>query len=155
MNGSLLRLLLKVFTVVLIQTVFLSHLTIYGSSADLVFVFSVSLCLELDRTRALLFTALAAFFQDAMLDLWGLHLISKTLFVYFFYSLLTRFRDTVFSPPQVFFLLIATAMLFHGILVFIAGFSLNSVAEFHILQTLIAGSLYTAVVGTIAHLLRG
>jgi rod shape-determining protein MreD len=155
MNTSFLRVLVFGLIALIVQIVFLTHLTVFKAQADIVFVFGIWFALQSDRTKTLLLMGLLSVLQDALSDSWGIHLISKTLFFYFFHGALNRLKDAALSLPQTFLLILGASAVFQFILLAIAKFSEQSPASFFFWQLLIAGSLYTAVTGIIAHLLRG
>jgi rod shape-determining protein MreD len=155
MSRTWLSLTLSGLLVVLIQVVFLNHLTIFRAPADLVFVFLLGVMLSENRTISLLLTGLLSFLQDAFSDTWGIHLIGNVLFVYLFHAILHRLKDAALSIPQQFLLTLGSVFVNLLIVLNIARFSDQSGAGFYFWQLLIAGSLYTAITGTIYQLLRG
>jgi rod shape-determining protein MreD len=137
-----------------IQVVFLQHLVLFGASADLVFLFVLWAMLKVERSQVLLIAFGLAFFQDALLDHWGLNILSKTLFAYVFYNIVSSFRDTILSVGQVFLFILVAALIYHMIYLGIANFAGRYFLEGMFLQMWLVGSSYTALVGIISHLLR-
>lgn len=148
------RLILIGVGIVSIQTVLLRHFEIYGSEADLVLIFLLWICAKQPKTNSLLFAAFLGFSQDALTDLWGLHMFSKTLLVFILHGFLNRISKTGFIFWQVFILILVTA-LFHNIIFY--GISLFSglYTTIGVLWTfLLASSLFTATLGSFLFLVR-
>lgn len=154
MNWENLKYFLWGLLFLVIQVVFLQHLVLFGASADLVFLFILWAMLKVERPTVLLLAFSLAFFQDALLDHWGVNILSKTLFAYLFYNVVFSFRDTILSVGQVFLFLLVAAVIYHLVYLGIASFAGRFFVEGMFLQMWLVGSSYTAMVGLIAHLLR-
>lgn len=140
--------------IVAIQVVLLRNLRIFGGEADLVFLFLMWLCLKRSRQYCLIFAAFSGFLLDAITDLWGLHMFSKTLVVFMVYSYLNKISHNKFIFWQVFLLLFATAFLHNLIFFGVSLFSELYSSEYMVWSLLIAGTLFTAFLGSFLHLVR-
>jgi rod shape-determining protein MreD len=137
-----------------VQTVLLRHLEIFGSEADLVLVFLLWICAKRSKTEALLFSAFFGFAQDALTDLWGLHLFSKTLLVFILHNYLNRISKTGFIFWQVFLLILGSALIHNLIFYGVSMFSglYTSVGVFW--HFLLFSSVFTAILGSFLYLVR-
>lgn len=142
------------FLFLLLQVVLFRHLDIYQIQPDLVLIFLVWYMARKDRTAALLMAAGLGFFQDALLDLWGLNMFSKTLLIFISYNFIPRGSEKRLLVGQV-FLIIIIASLLHN-LIFLALNSLIEIysAEMFFWRQLFGSSLYTAIVASFIQLFR-
>lgn len=148
------RLILIGLVIVGLQTVLLRHFEIFGSEADLVLVFLLWICAKKPKTSALLFAAFLGFTQDALTDLWGLHMFSKTLLVFILHSYLNRISKTGFIFWQVFLVVLASAFLhniiFYGVSLFTGLYTTAGT----LWSLLLISSIFTAVIGSFLYLVR-
>ncbi len=153
-RSDVLRLLMMGFGAVIIQVVLLRHLTIFNAESDLVFIFTLWICTKLPKTEALLITAFAAFFQDALTDLWGLNLFSKVITVFILHNFLNRTSEKSFLVWQV-FLIVTGASFLHNLFFYIVS-SLSGVyaSEYVVVSLLLVSTLFTAILGSFLHLVR-
>jgi len=153
-RSDLLRYLLLGLGAVFIQVVLLRHLTIFNAESDLVLIFSLWLCTKRSKTESLLITAFAAFFQDALTDLWGLNLFSKVLTVFILHNFLNRTSESSFLLWQI-FLIIAGVSFLHNLFFYIVS-SLSGLyaSEYVVVSLLIVSTLFTALLGGFLHLVR-
>lgn len=137
-----------------IQTVLLRHLEIFGAEADLVLVFLLWICTKREKTDALLFAAFLGFLQDAMTDLWGLHMFSKTLLIFILHGYLKRNSNTRYIFWQVFLLIVWMAfihnLIFYGVSLFAGLYTSGS----FLWSLLLVSPVFTALVGSFLHLVR-
>lgn len=139
---------------VALQIVLFRHLKIFEMQADIVLVFLIWYMTQRDRTTAIIMAGLLGFFQDALLDLWGLNMFSKTLIVFSAYNIIPKTKEIRLLLGQV-FLTIVLISLAHN-LVYLG---LNSVieqyaAELMFWRQLAGNSIYTAIVGSFIYLFR-
>jgi rod shape-determining protein MreD len=138
---------------VFLQIVIFRHLSIYGAEPDVVLIFLIWLTSRRDRTTCILFAATLGFLQDAMLDLWGLHIFSKTLLIMVIYQFLPKKSDTRLSIWQV-FLTVFIASLIHYLFFMSLGFLVETYAtDSYFLTYWLGNSIYTAVIGSMIYLL--
>lgn len=138
----------------LMQVMLFRHLKIYQIQPDLILIFLVWYMARKSRTAALLMAAGLGFMQDALLDLWGLNMFSKTLLIFVGYNLIPQNTKKRLLVGQV-FLIIAIASLLHN-LIFL-GLSVlieNYSAEMFFWRHFLGSSLYTAVVASFIQLFR-
>lgn len=137
-----------------IQTVLLRHLEIYGAEADLVLIFLLWICTKREKTDAVIFAACLGFLQDAMTDLWGLHMFSKTLLIFILHGYLKRISKTRFIFWQVFLLIVLAAfihnLIFYGVSLFSGLYTSGS----FLWSLLLVSPAFTALVGSFLHLVR-
>lgn len=153
-RSDVLRFLMLGFGTVIIQVVLLRHLTIFNAESDLVFIFALWICTKQPKTEALLITAFAAFFQDALTDLWGLNLFSKVITVFILHNFLNRTSEKSFLVWQV-FLIVAGASFLHNLFFYIVS-SLSGVfaSEYVVVSLFLVSTLFTAILGSFLHLVR-
>jgi rod shape-determining protein MreD len=153
MSASTLRYLLWGTGFLLLQIVIFRHLSILGAEPDVVLLFLLWLTTRKNRTACLLFAAGLGLAQDALLDLWGLHMFSKTLLIMLVYNFLPRATDTRLSIIQV-FTTVLIASLIHYLVFMLLGYLVETYATdayFYIYW--IGNSLYTAIAGSLIYLL--
>lgn len=148
------RLILIGLGIVGIQTVLLRHLEIFGSEADLVLVFLLWICAKQPKTIALLFAAFLGFSQDALIDLWGLHMFSKTLLVFILHSYLNRISKTGFIFWQIFLLILGAALIHNLIFYGVSLFSGLYTSVGGLWSSLLVSSVFTAILGSFLYLVR-
>jgi rod shape-determining protein MreD len=138
---------------VFLQIVIFRHLSIYGAEPDVVLIFLIWLTTRRERTTCLLYAAGLGFLQDAMLDLWGLHIFSKTLLVMVIFRFLPKKTETRLSVWQV-FLTVLIASLIHYLIFMSLGFLVETYAtDSYFLTYWLGNSIYTAVIGSLIYLL--
>lgn len=149
-----LRLILIGLGFVGIQTVILRHLKIFGAEADLVLIFILWICAKQPKTEALLFAAVLGFLQDALTDLWGLHMFSKTLLVFILHGYLNRISKNRFISWQVFLLILLAAFIHNLIFFSVSLFSGLYTSGPVLWSLLVISSVFTSVVGSFLHLVK-
>lgn len=148
------RLILIGLGIVGVQTVLLRHFEIFGAEADLVLVFILWICAKRPKTDALLFAAFLGFSQDALTDLWGLHMFSKTLLVFILHGYLNRISNTGFIFWQVFLLILASALIHNIIFYGVSLFSGLYTSVGVLWSFLLVSSLFTSILGSFLYLVR-
>jgi len=134
--------------------VLLRHLRIFGGEADLVLLFLLWLCLRRSRRECLIYAAFLGLLQDAMVDLWGLNMFSKTLLVFILYSYLNRISHSKFIFWQVFLVILASSFIHNLIFFGVSHFSELYSSGYMVWSFLIAGTIFTAFLGSFLHLVR-
>lgn len=138
----------------LLQIVLFRHLSIYQMQPDLVIVFLVWFMSKQSRTASLLMACLLGFLQDFLLDLWGVHMFTKTLLVYLSHRFIPQDQKTPLLIGPVFLTVILAALLhniiFLGLNLFIQTYSVEVLFWRH----LIGSSLYSAVIACCIYLFR-
>lgn len=148
------RLMLIGLGIVAIQTVLLRHFEIFGSEADLVLVFLLWICAKRPKTSALLFAAFLGFTQDALTDLWGLHMFSKTLLVFILHGYLNRISRTGFIFWQIFLIILVSAIIHNIIFYGVSLFSGLYATTGTFWSLLLISSFFTAIIGSFLYLVR-
>lgn len=139
---------------VAIQFVLLRHLTILGAESDIVLLFLLWLCIQRSKTDCLIYAGLLGLLQDALMDLWGLHMFSKTLLVFFLHDFLNRISENRFIIWQI-FLIILVASFLHNLIFFAVSSFAEVFATGHIaFSLLVISSVFTAVIGSFLYLVR-
>ncbi|XWN37900.1 MAG: rod shape-determining protein MreD [Balneola sp.] len=140
---------------VLSQLLIFQYLTIYGTIADPVLVFVLWTALRYKRHEVLFFAAGLGLFQDALFDSWGLNMFAKTITMFLIYKIVSRNSEVRLIIWQAFVLILGAAFL-HNI--FYLGFSsFLNIYEFSFspIILLVGSSLYTALIGSVLHVLKG
>lgn len=138
----------------LIQVMLFRHLKIMQIQPDLLLIFLVWYMAHKNRTAALLMAAGLGFLQDAILDLWGLNMFSKTLLVFMGYNFIPRGSKKQLLIGQV-FLTIAIAALIHNLIFLGINIVIESyTGEQYFWRHFIGSSLYTAFVASFIHIFR-
>lgn len=138
----------------LMQIVLFRHLKIFQVQPDLVLIFLVWYMARKDRTSALLMAAGLGFLQDAMLDLWGLNMFSKTLLIFMSYNFIPRGSKKRLLVGQVFLTVLIAGLLHNLIFLGLNGLIQNYSAEVFFWRHLLGNSVYTAVVASFIQLFR-
>lgn len=136
------------------QVILVRHLQIYNAEADLILIFLLWLCPRKSRTEAILFAAVFGLIQDAVTDLWGLHMFSKTLLIFFFHNYLSKLSENRLILWQIFLIILLAAFLHNLIFILLSNFIDLYSTGIVVWSTLIGSSVYTAVAGSFLHLVR-
>lgn len=139
---------------VLIQVVLLRHLRIFGAAPDLVLIFLLWMCTRQSRTLVLIYAAFLGLLQDALIDLWGIHMFSKTFMVLILHSFLNRISKNKFIFWQVVIIVFLAAILHN-----LAFYSVTIFAELYtsgtnILIHLLISAFYSALLGGFLHMVK-
>lgn len=140
--------------VILVQFLLFRHLTFWGISADLIWLYILWICTHKTRTQAIIFAATAAFVQDALLDLWGLNLFAKVLTIFVLYRFINNNTEQNPLLWQV-FLIISSATLVHNIIfILLSSFVKAYGADLLPFTFLFGNTIYTALAGTVIYGLK-
>lgn len=142
------------FGFVVLQVVLFRHLRVYNVQADLVLIFLIWFMMRRDRTSAIIMAAVLGFFQDAMLDLWGLNMFSKTFIAFAGYNFLPEHSDIRRILSQVFVTVLITSVIHNLIFLGLSSVVENYSAELLFWRQLIGNSIYTALVASFIQLFR-
>lgn len=137
-----------------VQFVLLRHLTIFGAESDLVLVYILWLCTHRSKTECLLFAGFLGLMQDALTDLWGLHMFSKVLSVFILYNIIHRISANRFIFWQIFLVLLAASFLHNLIFFLVSLFSEIFATSYIGISLLLVSSVFTAVVGSFLYLVK-
>ncbi len=149
-----LRLLLYGLGIVAIQIILFRHLRIFGAQSDLILIFVLWLCTNKSKTYCLLLAAFLGFFQDAMTDLWGLNLFTKTLLVFILHGYLNRISKNRLIFWQVLLIIYFSALLHNLILFGVSTFSELFSTDYILLSFMLISPLFTSLVGSFLHIVK-
>lgn len=154
MSGNFIKVLLLGMFFLLIQVVFLQHLVLFGAVADIMFVYGIWIILHHERYKALLLIFILAFFQDMLLDFWGVNMISKVLFAYLAHKFIYSFKESSLLGGQVLLLLLGTSAVYTLIYLGVAQFAGRFTVAGSFTVLWVTGSIYTTLVGFVTYLLK-
>lgn len=137
-----------------VQIVLLRHFEIYGAKSDLMLLYVLWLCTKKPKTACLIFAGLFGFLQDAITDLWGLNMFSKTLLIFIIHGYLSRISERRLLFWQI-FLITVIAAFFHNLIFFgLSTFSEIYASGYIFTSLVIISSIFTAILGSFLHLVR-
>lgn len=140
--------------IVLIQVMLIRHLQIFGAAPDLVLIFLLWLCTKHSRTAVLLYAAFLGLLHDALIDLWGIHMFSKTFMVLILHSILNRISKNKFIFWQVVVIVFAAAIIhnlaFYGVTMYAELFTSGP----KMLIRLLISAIYSAIMGGFLHMVK-
>lgn len=140
---------------VILQVMLLRHLQIFGAEPDLILIFLLWLCKTKSRTSVLLFAALLGLLHDALLDLWGIHLFSKTFMVFILHPTLNRISKNKFIFWQVFIIVLVSALIHNIAFLGVTLFSeLHASGGSNLALRLFISTIYTALLGAFLQLVK-
>jgi rod shape-determining protein MreD len=152
MRGEFVRNIFWGFLFLLLQLAVFRHLSIFGMQIDAVLIYCLFQVNRRSRTSAILTCAFFGLMQDAFLDLWGLHLFSKTLTAYIL-TFIVRTTEEVRMPTIMVLLAVLLSTILHNLIFLgVAYFSESYAVQVLFWQHLIGSSIYTAIVATLLHL---
>jgi rod shape-determining protein MreD len=137
-----------------VQVILLRHLKINGAEADLLLIFLLWLSTRKNRTEILLFAAVFGFLQDALTDLWGLNMFSKTFLLFFAHNYLNKISENSLILWQIFLILLIASLAHNFVLLSLSMFVEIYSTGISFWTLLLGSSLYTAVVGSFLYLTR-
>ncbi len=137
-----------------LQIVMFRHLKIWEMQPDVVLIYVLWLITIRERTSCLLMAAGLGLAQDALLDLWGLNMFSKTLMTFIIYNFIPKSSEARLLIGQVFFIVCIAALL-HNIIFLGLSFSVeNYSAELLFWRQWIGNAIYTTIVACFIQLFR-
>ncbi len=140
--------------VVVLQVIFFRHLQIFSMQPDMVLVFLLWFTAKRSRTAAILTAAALGFAQDALLDLWGLNMFSKTLTVFILYGWIPEEPPGRSQLPQVLTFVLIGALLHNLFFVSLSATVSTYTTELFFWKHWIGNSIYTTVAAGIIQLFR-
>lgn len=147
-RSSLIRDVLLGLLILLVQVGLFRHLTVLGAAPDLPFLFVMWISARHGKVQALLTAFSMGLVHDAFVDLWGMHAFSSTLIILLAHRPITMLGKQTLLQWQS-FLLILFAALAKNLVFFLLGGFIDAVSvrgTFY--ELLLAGALYTAVIGS-------
>lgn len=154
MRSENLRTLFIGLGMVAIQFILLRHLTILGGESDLVLLFILWLCIKRPKLECLLYAGFLGLLQDSLMDLWGLHMFSKTLLVFLLHDILNRLSENRFIIWQIFLIILSAAFLHNLIFFAVSSFSEVFASNYIGFSLLVISSVFTAILGSFLYLVK-
>ncbi|MDZ7690015.1 MAG: rod shape-determining protein MreD [Balneolaceae bacterium] len=137
-----------------LQIVMFRHLRIWDMQPDLIVIYLLWLISKSNRTACLFVAGGLGLLQDAMLDLWGLNMFSKTLMTFMVYNYMPRKENMRLLIWQIFLIVLAAALV-HNIIFLGLSVSVEHYTAEHLFwKQWIGNAIYTAVVASFIHLFR-
>jgi len=137
------------------QLLIFQYLTIFGAIVDPLLIFILWTTLKYQRFEVLLFAAGLGLFQDALFDIWGLNMFTKTVTVFLIYKVVARNPEVKLLFWQVFVIVLASATI-HNVIYFAFSSFLDVYSSlFSPIILILGSSLYTAIVGSVLYILKG
>lgn len=139
---------------ILIQLLLFKHLRYGPVEIDFVLLVLIWVMARKDRTTALLFAAYVGFLSDFFYDLWGIHLLSKTVIAFFAYPFIPKIEESKLFFTQVFLLLFVIILAHHFIFLFSTFFTQIYDVKPIFFPVLLGSTLLTAFFGSIIYLFK-
>jgi rod shape-determining protein MreD len=137
-----------------VQVILFRHLKSYGAEADLLLILLLWLSIRKNKTEILLFAAGFGLLQDALTDLWGLNMFSKTFLLFFAHNYLNKISENSLILWQIFLILLIAAFAHNFVLLSLSMFVEIYTTGINFWTLLLGSSLYTAAVGSFLYLTR-
>ena len=137
---------------VILQIVIFRHLEFYQMQPDVVLVFLLWVMVTSNRFSAIIITAIISFIQDTLLDLWGVHMFSKTLTVFMVYNFVPRAEPKRLSITQIFLTILVLALINNIIFVGVNSFIDAYNASIYFWRIWVGNSIYTAIMGVFIYM---
>jgi rod shape-determining protein MreD len=139
---------------VALQIVLFRHLKIFEMQADIVLIYILWYMTQQDRLMAIIMAATLGLCQDAILDLWGLNMFSKTLIAFAAYNIIPKRKEIRLLLGQVFLTILLLALAHNLVYLGLNSVMEQYTAELMFWRQFIGNSIYTAVVGSFIYLFR-
>lgn len=124
------------------------HLTVFGAPPDLPFLFVMWVTARYGKVQALLAAFSMGLAHDALVDLWGMHAFSSTLIVLLAHRPITMLGKQTLLQWQSFLLILFVALTKNLVFLLLGGFIEAISVRGIFFEQLLAGALYTAVIGS-------
>jgi rod shape-determining protein MreD len=154
MNRSIGRDIFIGMLFLVIQLIIFRHLSIFGSTADLVLLFILWLSTIAPRSYTLLFAAAFGILQDAFLDIWGMNMFSKVLVVMISYSFLRQMTQNKLFLSQTMGVVFGAALVHNLGFLGIAYLATDYNIGINFFENALGNSLYTAIIGALIYLFK-
>ena len=154
MKSEILKFALIGFAAILLQILIFNHLSYRHIQPDFTLLVLIWVIATQNRTKSLLFAAFIGILNDFFFDLWGLHLLAKTVTTLLVHSHIPRIEETRIFSTQVFFILLVITLVHNLLFLISALFTQIYEAEPVFFEILLGSSLLTAIIGSIIYLLR-
>jgi rod shape-determining protein MreD len=137
-----------------LQLTIFRHLSIFGSTADLILLFVFWLASVSPRSYTLIFAAAIGFLQDAFLDIWGINMFSKVFIALVGYSFIQNMTQSKPFISQVMGTVLALSFVHNLVFLGIAAITSDYNISANFFQISIGNSLYTALLGSLIYLFK-
>lgn len=154
MNPQVLKRIGIGFGIVILQVVFFRHLKVFNMQPDFVLLFLLWYMSKGNRTGVILMAALLGFTQDALLDIWGLNMFSKTLLAFIGYNAISKNMDARVQLPRILAIVFIASLAHNLIFLILSMFAQHYTAELLFWSQWIGNSMYTTLVAGIVQLFR-
>jgi rod shape-determining protein MreD len=138
----------------LLQVILFRHLGLFYAQPDIILIFLVWFMSRKNRTASLLIAALLGFLYDFILDLWGLHMFTKTLLVYIGYRFIPKSQKATLAVGPVFLTTLLAAVAHNFIFLGLSFIVQNYGAEIMFWNHIIGSSLYSATIASVIYLFK-
>ncbi|MDR9415940.1 MAG: rod shape-determining protein MreD [Gracilimonas sp.] len=155
MNKELLKDLIIGIIFLLAELLIFQHLSIFGTTPDLLLIYLLWLAMKKDRFQLLILAAMLGFVQDALFDFWGLNMFSKTLVCLIAYNFIERNKEGRLLLWQIFAITGLFAVLHNVCFLGLSNFVDTYSSGFQPAIFVIGSSLYTAIVGSMLFIFKG
>jgi len=139
---------------VALQVVLFRHLKIFEMQADVVLIYVLWYMTQRDRSMAIIMAAALGLSQDALLDLWGLNMFSKTLIAFAAYNIIPKSKEIRLLLGQVFLTILLLSLVHNLVYLGLNTLIEQYTAELMFWRQLFGNSIYTAIVGSFIYLFR-
>lgn len=140
---------------VLTEVLIFQHLSILGTTPDLLLVYLLWLATKRNRFNLIILAAVLSFIQDAFFDFWGLNMFAKTLVCFMCYNFIERNKEGRLLIWQIFGIIAVTALFHDLIFLGLSSFLETYASSFKPTIFVLGSSLYTALVGSILFVFKG
>lgn len=137
---------------IVLQIVIFRHLEFYRMQPDIVIVFLLWVMVTSNRLSSILITAIIGFTQDALLDLWGVHMFSKTLTIFMVYNFVPRAEPKRLSMTQIFLTVLILSLINNIIFLGVSSLIEAHNVSIFFWRIWIGNSIYTALMGIFTYL---
>ena len=152
---SVIRDILIGILIVVLQITVFRHLRILGVEPDITIILLFMWMVRYDRTRMLLIAFSIGFFQDMLLDWWGLNMFAKTLTVMLLHPYVPKKNDSTLGIYPFTLYLTLTVFLHQIFLLLMTLFSDSFALGGSNTLFLIGNTLFTSGLGMVAYILSG
>lgn len=141
--------------IVVLQITVFRHLRIFGIEPDITIILLFMWMVKYDRTPMLSIAFTIGFFQDMLLDWWGLNMFAKTLTVMILHPYVPKKEDSTLGIYPFALYLTLTVFLHQLLLLSITLFSDSFALGSSKFLFLIGNTLFTSGLGLVAYILSG
>ena len=134
------------------QTV-LSHLSLWGVSFDPLLIYLIWILPKQGRIATIYTVAFLAIIQDALLDTWGMYLLSKSVLVLFFHNYLIQKFETKIFIGQFFGYSLIIALIHNLTFYLFASLTGDYATGWWPFTLILLSGMYTATISLVTYLI--